>query len=190
MTYGYVNGEGVNSRDEFIYKSRGFEEITSDKELLDYAEKVTHHWYNAGHRHKFITYYLGDYALDEPKKSLTDKEYKRLKELQREQQDEWETEQAQYKYELYEGRPLTESEIRKFLDRHVETVKKQWGEHNYYTERAEEFRDKTISDFRHGKVVMVDSYEFTAAYGNGTGSFSKELWSDGTIREGCYGYLD
>ena len=188
--YGYVNGKPAYSADEYVYAIRGFEELKSDKELLDYAEKVTHHWYDAGHRHKFITFFLSDYALSEPYRSLTKKEFERLKELQKQARDEWEAEQAQYKYELYEGRPLTESEIRKFLDRHVETVKEQWGENNYYTERAEEFRDKTISDFRQGKVVMVDSYDFTAAYGNGTGSFSKELWSDGTIREGCYGYLD
>lgn len=188
--YGYVNGKAVYSRDEYIYTIRGFKEITSDKELIEYAEKVTNGWLNAGHKRNFITYYLGNYALDEPKKSLTDKEYKRLKELQREQQDEWETEQAQYKYELYEGRPLTESEVRKFLDRYVENVKRQWGENNYYTKQAEEYRDKIISDFKNGKVVPVDSYEYNTAYGNGTGSFDKTLYSDGTIRDGCYGYAD
>ena len=81
--YGYVNGQVVESRDEFIYKARGFNEITSDDELIKFAEKVTGHWYNAGHRRTFISYYLSDYALDEPKKSLTDKEYKRLIELQK-----------------------------------------------------------------------------------------------------------
>ena len=37
--YDYVNGKAVYSRDEFIFKVRGFEEITSDFELLKFAKK-------------------------------------------------------------------------------------------------------------------------------------------------------
>ena len=80
--YGYVNGEAVFSRDEFVYKCRGFGAITDDASLLAFAEKASWNWYDAGWRRTFETYYLGDYALDEPKRSLTDREYKRLKELQ------------------------------------------------------------------------------------------------------------
>ena len=188
--YGYVNSHAVESRDEFVYESRGFKEITSDDELIKFAEKVTGHWYNAGHRHTFISYYLSDYALDEPKKSLTDKEYKRLIELQKIAIAEYEAEQAKYKYELYEGRQMTESEIRLFLDRNIERNKKQWGENSFYARQAEEYKEKAIAKFRAGEVVCVDSYDFNAAYGNGTGSYSKSLYSDGTIRDTCYGYLD
>lgn len=81
--YGYVNGEAVFSRDEFVYKRRKRGPITDDDELIEFAEAVTHNWYDAGWHRTFTTYYLGDYALDEPCKSLTGTEYARLKELQK-----------------------------------------------------------------------------------------------------------
>lgn len=82
--YGYVNGVPVYSRDEFIFKSRGFGEISSDDQLIEYAQKASRNWLDAGWHHKFEDFYLGDYALDEPKRSLTAKEYERLKVLQTE----------------------------------------------------------------------------------------------------------
>lgn len=188
--YGYVNGKPTYSRDEFIFKSRGFEEITSDEELINFAKKVTSNWYDSGQSHTFVSYYLGDYALNEPKRSLTNKEYNRLKELQQIAKDEYKAEQAKYKYELYEGRPLTESEVRMFLDRRVEITTKQWGESHYYTQLAEDYRDKAISRFRAGEVIAVDSYTFNTKYGQGTGDYEKTLYSDGSIRDICYGSLD
>ena len=190
MSYGYVNGKEAHSRDEFIFMSRGFEKITSDDELIKFAEKVTSNWYNAGHNHSFITYFLSDYALDEPKRSLTDKEYARLKELQQIAKNEYEAEQAKYKYELYEGRPMTESEVRMFLDKHIEYSIKRWGEHHFYTEQARERKDKLLSKFRNGEVIEVDSYEYNDSFGSGTGAFDKALYSDGTIKDHCYGSLD
>lgn len=83
--YGYVNGKAVSTRDEFIYESRRRGPITDDKELLAFAEKVTSHWYDSGWHRTFTTFYLSDYALSEPRASLTLKEYDRLKELQRQQ---------------------------------------------------------------------------------------------------------
>lgn len=188
--YGYVNGKAVYSRDEYIFTARGFEEITSDSELLKFAEKKTYGWSDAGHKHKFIDYYLSDYALSEPYCSLTLKEFKRLKELQQIARDEFEAEQAKYKYELYEGRQLTESEVRMFLDRHVQLTEEQWGPNNFWTDQAKEHRDKTIAKFRAGEVVAVDSYEYNAAYGSGTGAYDRTLYSDGSIKDGCYGSLD
>lgn len=88
--YGTVNGKPVYSRDEYVYACRGFGTIKDDKELLAFAEKVTHGWLYAGWKRNFRTYYLGDYALDEPKYSLTDAEYSRLKELQKEAQKAYE----------------------------------------------------------------------------------------------------
>lgn len=188
--YGYVNGKPVYSRDEFIYTSRGFEEITNDSDLLKFSEEVTHGWLSAGHKHKFINYYLGNYALDEPYASLTKKEYKRLKELQEIKYKEWEDEQSKYRYENFEGRQLSESEVRMFLNKYVEDVKERWGENHYYTQEAENMKDKYLSEFKNGKVIPVSSYEYISKYGNGTGSYDKTLYSDGSIREGCYGYLD
>lgn len=188
--YGYVNGKAVYSRDEYIFTKRGFEAIENDAELLKYAEKVTGNWYRAGHHHSFISFYLGDYALDEPQASLTKEEYKRLKELQDIAIAEYKAEQAKYKYENYEGRPLTEAEVRMFLDRKVELTIKQWGEDNFYSNEAKEWRDKQLSKFRKGEVIAVDSYNYTDNYGNGTGDFDRILYSDGTIKDGCYGYID
>ena len=82
--YGYVNGNPVYSRDEFIFTQRGFGVIETDEELMKFAEKVTYGWSSAGWKRKFTGYYLGNYYLDEPMRSLTTKEYERLKELQKE----------------------------------------------------------------------------------------------------------
>ncbi len=82
--YGYVNGKAVSSRDEFIFTARGFGPIENDDELLAFAQKVTSNWYDAGHRRTFTSFYLSDYALSEPYRSLTLKEFARLKELQKE----------------------------------------------------------------------------------------------------------
>lgn len=86
--YGYVNGEPTYSREEFVYKARHRGPIEDDAELLAFAEKVTGHWYNAGWRQTFTSFYLSDYALSEPRQSLTDKEFNRLKELQKQARDE------------------------------------------------------------------------------------------------------
>ena len=77
-----------------------------------------------------------------------------------------------------------------FLDRHIQNVSTQWGPTDFYTKQAEEYKNKALAKWRNGEVIMVDTYDYNAAYGNGTGSYSKELWSDGTIRTGCYGYVD
>ena len=72
--YGYVNGKPTYSRDEFIFTVRGFGPIENDADLLAFAEKVTSHWCNAGFPHPNI--------ITEPGRSLTVKEFNRLKELQ------------------------------------------------------------------------------------------------------------
>lgn len=82
--YGYVNGKPVYSRDEFVFECRHFGAIESDAELLAYAEKVTSGWSHYGHKQTFVGFYLSDYALNEPYRSLTNAEFKRLNELQAE----------------------------------------------------------------------------------------------------------
>lgn len=92
--YGTVNGKPVYSRDEFVYACRGFGAIRGDQELLAFAEKATHGWMWAGWHRTFRTYHLGDYSLDEPRRSLTDAEYARLKELQKEAQEAYDKAEA------------------------------------------------------------------------------------------------
>lgn len=86
--YGYVNGKPIYSRDEYVFACRGFGAIENDADLLAFAEKATHGWYHAGWKRTFTGFYLSDYALAEPRKSLTAKEFARLKELQTEAQAE------------------------------------------------------------------------------------------------------
>ena len=83
MPYGYVNGKAVYSADEFVFTKRGFGAIEDDEELIAFAESASSGWQSAGHKHSFIGFYLSDYALAEPRRSLTDSEFKRLVELQK-----------------------------------------------------------------------------------------------------------
>lgn len=80
----WLNGvkREFESRDEFLYEKRGFGRIETDEELLAYAEKLTHGFQRAGWKQSFLGYYISDYCLEEPKASLTDDEFKRLKALQ------------------------------------------------------------------------------------------------------------
>ena len=73
---------------------------------MKYAEKVTYGWQDAGHKQTFAGFYLSDYALSEPYRSLTKKEFNRLKELQKKAREEVEREQAKYNFSNYEGRPM------------------------------------------------------------------------------------
>lgn len=92
--YGTVNSRPVYSRDEYIYACRGFGAIENDQDLIAFAEKAAHGWMRAGWKHSFRTYHLGNYALDEPQCSLTDAEYLRLKELQKQEREAYEKAEA------------------------------------------------------------------------------------------------
>ena len=97
--YGYVNGKPTYSHDEFVFACRGFGAIEADDDLLAFAEKASHGWYDAGWKRKFTDYYLSDYALAEPRHSLTDKEFARLKELQAEARAEAERIEAEKQWQ-------------------------------------------------------------------------------------------
>jgi hypothetical protein len=88
------------SRDEYVFACRGFGAIETDEELMAYAEKVTSNWCDAGWHRIFIDIYLSDYALSEPYRSLTKKEFARLKELQKVARDKHEKEEADREWKL------------------------------------------------------------------------------------------
>jgi len=187
--YGYVNGKAVYSRDEFIFTSRGFEEITNDAELLKFAEKVTYGWQDSGHRQSFAGFYLSDYALSEPYRSLTHKEFARLKELQKQAREEVEREQAKYNFSNYEGRPLTEEEIEMFLNKAIERAENGVNG-DFYGNMAREAKIEKMARWRKGEVIEVAHEQYYGEYGNGTGDYEKVLMSDGTVSNICYGYAD
>lgn len=105
MTYGYVNGKAVNSRDEFIFKSRNIDAFETDAEIFEYARKVTSDWHVNCGSGNFRTFYLSDYELNEPYCSLTNDEFARLKSMQKiareehekaEQAREWKKVRTEY----------------------------------------------------------------------------------------------
>lgn len=100
MAYGYVNGVEVQSRDEFVFAARKFGPITNDKELMEFAKKVSCNWYYAGWHHEFRDFYLSDYALNQPYRSLTLREFARLKELQKIEQKKYEEAEAARNWKL------------------------------------------------------------------------------------------
>lgn len=187
--YGYVNGKAVYSRDEFIFASRGFGEMTTDAEILKYAEKVTYGWQDSGHKHTFAGFYLSDYALSEPYRSLTKKEWERLKVLHQQAREEVERENAKYDFSNYEGRPLTEEEIEMFLNKAITDAEKGVNG-DFYGGMAREAKIEKIARWRKGEVIEVASYQYCGPWGNGTGDFSKVLMSNGEVKDICYGYLD
>ena len=87
QVYGYYNGKPYYSAEEYKYACRKRGPIENDADLLAFAEKVTWGWQDAGWKRSFETYYLSDYALSEPRQSLTNAEFKRLKELQKAAQE-------------------------------------------------------------------------------------------------------
>lgn len=91
---------------------------------------------------------------------------------------------------IEQRKPLTEQEVLAYLNEHVDKTAKQWGEDNIYTRWAKEHRDSSIAKFRAGEVIEVYSEEYVDSYGNGCGSFVDTLYSDGSVKTGCYGYLD
>lgn len=86
--------------------------------------------------------------------------------------------------------PLTEAEVLEYLNKNVEKNAKQWGEDYIYTQWAREWRDKQMDQFRKGEVVEVHRETYVDSYGNGCGDYEDILYSDGTVKTACYGYLD
>ena len=119
---------------------------------MKYAEKVTYGWQDAGHKQTFAGFYLSDYALSEPYRSLTKKEFNRLKELQKKAREEVEREQAKYNFSNYEGRPLTEEEIEMFLNRAITDAEKGVNE-DFYGNMAREAKIEKLARWRKGEVI-------------------------------------
>ena len=79
---GYLNGKAYYDITEWKYACRNHGAFASDSELLAYAEKATHGWYNAGWKRTFETFYLGLDARSSKVEYLTVDEWNRLKSMQ------------------------------------------------------------------------------------------------------------
>ena len=86
--------------------------------------------------------------------------------------------------------PLSYDEVKNYLDEKVNCEAAHWGEDYIYTRWAREARDKKLEAFSRGEVIPVHTEEYNDKYGNGTGSYSDTLFSDGHVETTCYGYLD
>lgn len=67
---------------------------------LAYAEKVTSGWSSCVWKQSFTHYYLSDYCYDRPRKFLTNREFSRLKELQKKAREEWEAAEKAREWKL------------------------------------------------------------------------------------------
>ena len=159
--------------DASVYKDRGFGPIETDKELLDWAEKASNRWFNAGWHHTFIGFYLGGYEFE---RKFTYKELVRLHELQDIQREEY---NAKYEWIRFKGKPLTEEQIITFLDRQIEDAERHYGKDDYRYKSIVDSKQIKLDKWRKGEVIEVDSD--CSAYDD------RWLYSDGTIREQHWG---
>lgn len=91
---------------------------------------------------------------------------------------------------IKEREPLTEQEILEYLNNKVEQEVKHWGENSYWADQAKKSRDERMRKWKAGEVVLVYTEQYVDSYGNGCGDYEDELYSDGTVKTACYGYLD
>lgn len=87
-------------------------------------------------------------------------------------------------------KPLSRDEVVTMLNVKVEATEKQWGKDYIYSKWARENRDKLLEKFDAGEVIPVRTVQYNSSYGNGTGDYEDVLYSDGSVKTCCYGYLD
>ena len=180
MPYGYIKGKVANTRDEYVCLKRGFDSFASDEKLLEFAKEKTGNWYQAGNKNNFTSYYLSSNSvLNEPYYSLTDAEFKRLVELQKEAIAKETEEKKQFDIFLFEGKPLTEDQVLLFLARDYE---KQMEKHNNDVTFGLELKAKQltlIKEYHQGNVIPVfEELDLE----DGLGTQVNVLYSDGTIK--------
>ena len=91
---------------------------------------------------------------------------------------------------IQQREPLTQEEVFAYLTEEVIKNAMQWGPDYIYTQWAREVRDKKMAQFKAGEVVEVYRESYVDSYGNGCGNFEDILYSDGSVKTACFGYLD
>lgn len=129
--------KSIYSKDDYICKSRRFDEIKNDIELIKYAEKLTNYW-----DYSFATFFLNDI-----KDYLTDNELNRLKELQ-----------ILYKnLDKFADKVPSNTEVILFLYKQVEKYRKQYGIDIYYNKLIDDTYSTKYFDYTHNQVIELDS---------------------------------
>lgn len=85
-----------------------------------------------------------------------------------------------------EGRTYTREDIVRILDADIEANVRQWGADYIYTRWAREHKDSVLADYDAGKVVLVEKEPY---HDHGM-DFEREYYSDGTVKDACYGWTD
>lgn len=130
----------IYSKDDYICKSRRFDEIKNDIELIKYAEKLTNYWTDSNY--SFATFFLNDI-----KDYLTDNELNRLKELQ-----------ILYKnLDKFADKVPSNTEVILFLYKQVEKSRKQCGIDIYYNKLIDDTYSTKYFEYTHNQVIELDS---------------------------------
>ena len=85
-----------------------------------------------------------------------------------------------------EGRNYTREDIVRILEKDVQANVKQWGADYIYTRWARRYRDEAIAKYDAGEVILVEKEPY---YEHGM-DFCREYYSDGSVRDVCYGWSD
>ena len=100
----YVGDKPVHNRNDLVCASRKRGAITTDAELIEFCEKVTCGWTDLGIKRGFLHFYLSDSEIAQPRLSLTDDEFKRLKEIQKVAREEEKRKEDASLNEMYEDK--------------------------------------------------------------------------------------
>lgn len=179
QVYGYINGTLAETRDDYVKLRRGIDSFKDDNELMEYAKSRTGNWYMSNGA--FINFHLHRLDMEEPYCSLTEDEYKTLLNLQNKAKQEFKDLQKQLKIKNFEGTPLTEEQVIKFLDFEIEKASIKYGKDSKQVKDAEECKRTKLAKFRKGEVIEVASENPLEDVCDGFGGDKEILKSDGTI---------
>ena len=78
----------------------------------------------------------------------------------------------------------TREAIEEIFEQRVQAAAKQWGEQDYWTKSAMDDKDRALKAYDEGKVIVVEKEPY---HENGM-DWEKVYYSDGSVKNVCYGY--
>lgn len=153
MSYGYFNGKECATKEDWIIANRqvfGFDgkELDNLNDLMELGSKLSDKWRLHGSP---AQYSFARYPLEDIKSKLYNKEYQILEKAQKEEYEAWLAKDKEYDYSNYEGRPLTEDEIKLFFKRQLEKCEER--NKGFVARQQEELLER----WREGEIICVDS---------------------------------